>query len=208
MNCKRAKLHIALLVGDDLEDAAKAELHDHLRECAPCREYHQSMTAVPSPFEDLEERTVLSQHDSLWPGLLDRLPSKPGARVHDFNGWWAALAVGVACFAIALFWNDEAHSGRWSAPVAAQVAPPNPNAILEATKDIPSVFTGDLDQDKPPAPRRRFNEFIFDRTRPPTFLVPGFGPRRGPWIVSPLRGFDASDFGGTGESNLIDESRP
>jgi len=208
MNCKRAKLHIALLIGDDLEDAAQAELHEHLRECAPCREYHEGMIAVPSPFEDLEERTALPQHDSLWPGLLDRLPSQPGLRLHDFNGWWAALAVAVACFAIALFWNDEARSGRWSSPVAVQDVSPNPSATLDVTKDIPSVAVGDGIHRKPSAPQQRLNKFFFHSHRVSKSLLLGIDPYGRPVFAAPLRGSSPSDFDNRDDFKYQDDLRP
>ena len=114
MNCKRAQLYIALRVGDDLDDAALSELRGHLKQCPPCGVYAQRMI---TPLQDCELRSAEPLQDSLWPDLFEKLPPRPGRRTPDFHGWWAASAVVVACFAIGLFWHDEARSGHGNRPV-------------------------------------------------------------------------------------------
>ena len=106
MNCKRARLHIALHVGDDLDAAGVVELDRHLAACADCRDYTAQFAG---PLDSLHGNIVKpgELQDSLWPELLDKLPARPGNRILEFNGWWIALAVSAACLAILMFWQDE-----------------------------------------------------------------------------------------------------
>lgn len=186
MNCKRAKLHIALLIGDDLEEESQAELREHLRECAPCREYHSHMAAAPQPWQEVEQPAVLSPHDSLWPDLLEKLPPRPGRRMYDFNGWWAAVAVVFACVAIGLFWNDEARSGRRDEPVA-QYEPINSNSFPEF-EGRPPQFGVSQQPERPP------RRFYFQPDWRRLFWNRDNREGRRLLFVPQLRGANASDF--------------
>lgn len=113
MNCKRARLHIALRVGDDLDHAGTAELDGHLTGCADCRAHLGRVESNLHPLHERSGENPTDLRDSLWPDLLEKLPPRPGSRMPEFNGWWVALAVSAACAAILLFWQDESQSGRW-----------------------------------------------------------------------------------------------
>jgi hypothetical protein len=200
MNCKRAKLHIALLIGDDLDEDAQAELREHLRECAPCREYHAGMADAPQFLHDIGG-PVLQSHDSLWPDLLDKLPPRPGLRLHEFHGWWAAaVAVVVAFLAIGLFWNDEARSGRWNAPVATQRHAVDSPAFAELPK-VPPIGVGD--QPRKSRPPQRFSYGSYWRLIP----FPGDRESRRILVAPPLRGAGPSDYDGKVHFGRFDESQ-
>lgn len=112
MNCKEAKRQIALWVGDDLDTVASLLLERHLSVCSPCRHYARQLK---NDFRQLQQREAadeLSRQESLWPELLRKLPAQPGRRAPQFNGWWAALAVGVAWFALVSFWQNESRRLR------------------------------------------------------------------------------------------------
>lgn len=116
MNCKRAKLLIALWVGDDLTPDAEADLNRHVAECSCCNAHFQQMRHSVERLQDPGLSDEYRIHDSLWPDLASRLPPRPGSRIADFNGWWVATAVTVACFAIFAFSIDQSRSARRLTP--------------------------------------------------------------------------------------------
>lgn len=116
MHCKRAKLEIALWVGDDLDGNASDELKHHLSECAPCRQHRDRLKSSLKPLHDSDAASMFSINDSLWPNLLTQLPKRPAdSEPSEFNGWLPALAVCAACLAIMTFWRANEFS-RQSQP--------------------------------------------------------------------------------------------
>lgn len=142
MNCKRARLHIALDVGDDLDSSAAAELERHLAECAECRDYRRCAAGTLDSLHDETAEAPGELQDSLWPDLLEKLPPRPG-RVPDFNGWWVALAVSAACVAILMFWQEETDrslvAGTQAVPAPAAEIPGN---LRVPAKPVPDVTAG------------------------------------------------------------------
>lgn len=145
MNCKRARLQIALCVGGDLESDDCRELRQHLSSCEHCREqYDQMKSGVATLQERHENEDPYSLSDSLWPDLLQRLPARPGRGIPEFNGWWAALAVCVACVALLSFWNRETRVDRQvyadgsdsaAAPSAREIKEPIPGPVVMPVDD-------------------------------------------------------------------------
>lgn len=116
MNCKRARLEIALWVGNDLDEASVESLQRHIAECSPCRNHWEKLRSchqrLKSPSllsdESLSRGAVKSMHDSVWPDLLVRLPARNAeTQPVEFNGWFPAMAVIAASIAIAVFWQND-----------------------------------------------------------------------------------------------------
>lgn len=108
MNCKRAQLEIALWVGNDLDGSAVEGLQQHLSECSPCRRHWERLKASLKRLKDPVVSGARSMHDSVWPDLISRLPSRSAEpQPVEFNGWLPALAVIAASVAIAAFWQNE-----------------------------------------------------------------------------------------------------
>ncbi|MFQ5732376.1 MAG: zf-HC2 domain-containing protein, partial [Planctomycetaceae bacterium] len=70
MNCKRARLNIALRVGDDLDREGAAELDGHLARCADCREHLNRVESSLHPLYERNGEDPAVVQDSLWPDLL------------------------------------------------------------------------------------------------------------------------------------------
>lgn len=107
VNCKRARLSIALSIGGDLDDDGEWELSAHLEGCEGCRRHLERMRSHLPSLAVASESAELKLHDSVWPDLSRRLPTKRTRRIPRFNGWWVALAVCVACAFLAAVWQNE-----------------------------------------------------------------------------------------------------
>jgi hypothetical protein len=115
MRCRRAQAHIALWVGDDLEEPTLSRLREHVDGCPKCRAHADGMRGVldvlgcrpdaaadgvsgtgPS-FDEFDE-----PGESLWPRLSRQLPklARDTPPAADFNGWYPALAVAAVCLLI------------------------------------------------------------------------------------------------------------
>lgn len=103
MNCKRARTEIALLVGDDLDDASRRTVERHVSECPDCRDFRREMQTILETLYDLpaaeEERAA---HDSVWPSVSSRLNTFDASkhRRSRFNGWAVALSVAAMVLAM------------------------------------------------------------------------------------------------------------
>lgn len=135
VHCKRARLSIALSVGGDLDDDGEWELSAHLESCEDCRRYRAKLQA-DLPTLAVAQETPRRLHDSVWPDLVERLPARRTRRLPEFNGWFAAIAVCIACAVPVLFWKMESTERSPSvaaAPVAAtQSDLPQPVAPVDS----------------------------------------------------------------------------
>lgn len=150
MNCKQARILIALWVGDDLDEDAEVELDRHVAGCSACHEHFRRMQHSVQRLHDPDVSPEYRIHDSLWPSLACRLPDRPGGRVADYNGWWVALAVSAACVAIVLFSIDRSRSTHWE-PVA--VPAPAPAVTVTPGPDF-RIMQGPRLFGPAPTPRR------------------------------------------------------
>lgn len=120
LTCKRARLHIALAVGGDLDETGEAAMNAHLADCPPCTQHLQTMKSNLRPLHERDDESLFTLHDSLWPDLNERLPDRSSLRQMRYNGWWAASAVFVACIAIAMFWQKQSEAYRdWKSETVA-----------------------------------------------------------------------------------------
>ena len=99
MNCRQAKLDIALCVGEDLTDADRREkLRQHLTGCRECRSHLKRLKGMFHVLEKAEGQQTYDSADSLWPELVGRLghprPKSPGPH---FNGWVPFSVMAAAC---------------------------------------------------------------------------------------------------------------
>lgn len=108
MNCKRAKLSIALAVGNDLDDAADGELQQHLAGCTSCRMHQRELENSLGALQTGPEEDVFAAQDSVWPAVLGRLPS---TREQRFNGWIPAAALAAACLMMISIINEPPRYG-------------------------------------------------------------------------------------------------
>ena len=103
MNCRTARKHIALLVGDDLSQAEAAELMVHLRACPECTTAHRELAASSDVLALCNDEPVSRDRDSLWPAVraslvaMDATP-KASQRILATNA-----AMGLAVAACILF---------------------------------------------------------------------------------------------------------
>ena len=117
MNCKQARGKLALLIGNDLDVSAIAEVQKHVSQCAGCRERLQQLSSCLEVLQVPAAGTFLGDGESLWPRISVRLASPmAGQKPHRLSGWAPTLAVAAAC--AAMFWvasyqfvGDSAPSG-------------------------------------------------------------------------------------------------
>lgn len=136
MNCKQAKTQVALLIGNDLEPAALAEVRNHLGQCVGCREHFERLSSCLEVLQ-APPRSWNAQDESLWPKLSVRLASPSvGQKPHRLNGWAPTLAVAAAC--TAMFWVA---SSQWSAnqPAAQPSIPAGLQLQPQPIGDAPSL---------------------------------------------------------------------
>ena len=179
MNCRRAKLEIALWVGDDLDSRATDGLKRHLTECAPCRTHWQKLKLGLKPLQNSGSSVMFSIDDSLWPSLLTQLPDRPAEpQPTEFNGWLPAVAVCAACLAIVAFWQQNRFQDHSSAEMAENspiknVFPKNTFSKLVAGNWIPDPNTVLFltPEKKTPVP---LPIFPFPRNEGPLHGSPGF----------------------------------
>jgi predicted anti-sigma-YlaC factor YlaD len=120
MNCKQAKTQVALLIGNDLEPAALADVRNHLGQCASCRQHFEKLSSCLEVLQ-APPRGYNPEPESLWPKLSVRLASpSAGQKPHRLSGWAPSLAVAAAC--TAMFWVA---SRNWIATDAVDQAVPN-----------------------------------------------------------------------------------
>jgi hypothetical protein len=100
MNCRQAKLDIALWIGEDLTDGgAREELRRHVGACPPCRAHYRRMKKTIGVLEHADREATYESSDSVWPELAKRLDQRARRPMqgHRFNGWLPFAAMTVAC---------------------------------------------------------------------------------------------------------------
>ena len=114
MNCKAAKIEIALAAGNDLDEHSGSALQEHLGRCPSCR---QRWNDVRTALETLQVRCDISdempEHVTVWPQVSRRLAKmERDLRRERFNGWIPAGAVAAACLAILFFVGERVTEPR------------------------------------------------------------------------------------------------
>ena len=100
MNCRQAKLDIALWIGEDLTDAgAREELRRHVAACPPCRTHYRRLKKTLGVLEHADREATYDAADSVWPELSRRLDqrSRRPMQGNRFNGWLPFAAMTAAC---------------------------------------------------------------------------------------------------------------
>jgi hypothetical protein len=105
MNCRDAKLDLALLAGGDLDDAARLrELRRHLATCPDCRRRYQSAQTALHSLRGLKAAATTSTWESggsLWPAVQQELsrPPQPLTRqmFRQLRHWSPFAAMTAAC---------------------------------------------------------------------------------------------------------------
>jgi hypothetical protein len=100
MNCRQARIDLALCVGEDLPDAARREsLRQHVAQCPGCRAHYKRLRGTLRVLESSDRDRTYDVGGSLWPQLsnrIRRLEESPGPSSR-FNGWLPFVAVTAAC---------------------------------------------------------------------------------------------------------------
>lgn len=100
MNCRQARIDLALCVGEDLPDAARREsLRQHVAHCPGCRAHYKRLRGTLRVLESSDRDRTYDVGGSLWPQLSNRIrrleeAPQPASR---FNGWLPFVAVTAAC---------------------------------------------------------------------------------------------------------------
>lgn len=100
MNCRQARIDLALCVGEDLPDAARREsLKQHVAQCPGCRAHYKRLRGTLRVLESSDRDRTYDVGGSLWPQVshrIRRLEEAPQL-ASRFNGWLPFVAVTAAC---------------------------------------------------------------------------------------------------------------
>jgi hypothetical protein len=132
MNCKQAKSQVALLIGNDLEPAALADVRSHLGQCVSCRQHFEKLSSCLEVLQT-PPRGDNPEDESLWPKLSVRLASpNAGQKPHRLNGWAPTLAVAAAC-TVMLWVASKSWIGKDG------IQPVSPAGVVYPVVDPPAV---------------------------------------------------------------------
>jgi hypothetical protein len=143
MNCKQAKSHVALLIGNDLEPAALADVRSHLGQCVSCRQHFEKLSSCLEVLQ-APPRGYSPEAESLWPKLSVRLASPIiGQKPHRLSGWAPSLAVAAAC--TAMFWI----ASKQLIPSGSVEQTVPPGRVYPASQQIPLRLDGTPAENQP-----------------------------------------------------------
>lgn len=121
MNCRQARIDLALCVGEDLPEAARREsLRQHVAQCPGCRAHYKRLRGMLRVLEATDRDRTFDVGDSLWPQLsnrIRRLEESP-APSSRFNGWLPFVAVTAACAMLVVVMDVRAPSSPTQEAVA------------------------------------------------------------------------------------------
>lgn len=112
MNCKRTRLDIALMVGDDLDEGAEAAVRRHVAACPDCCEHLRRMQRSLGVLHEPNDIVANELSESVWPALAAKLPGREAGGQSGFNGWVPATALAAACLAVVMFVRNGPTSAR------------------------------------------------------------------------------------------------
>lgn len=114
MNCRQARIDLALCVGEDLPDAARREsLRQHVAQCPGCRAHYKRLRGTLQVLESSDRDRTYEVGGSLWPQLatrIRRMEESPGPSAR-FNGWLPFVAVTAACALLVVVIDLQAPNG-------------------------------------------------------------------------------------------------
>jgi hypothetical protein len=117
MNCRQARIDLALCVGEDLPEAARREsLRQHVAQCPGCRAHYKRLRGMQRVLESSDHDRTYDVGGSLWPALsnrIRRLEESPGP-TSRFNGWLPFVAVTAACAMLVVVMDLRAPSAGHS----------------------------------------------------------------------------------------------
>jgi hypothetical protein len=100
MNCRQARIDLALCVGEDLPEAARREsLRQHVAQCPGCRAHYKRLRGTLQVLESSDRDRTYDVGGSLWPQLSHRIRRLEESPVPPsrLNGWLPFVAVTAAC---------------------------------------------------------------------------------------------------------------
>ncbi len=131
MDCPKARQHLALFAGRDLEEALSLDLERHLEQCATCQNELMQVRAARERIAVLGAQTAAEmQSVDLWPALRERLAAETRSQSSAAarGGMWPAvrrwIPISIAAAALVVI------SVRWSMdPMDSVSAPPGVVAV-------------------------------------------------------------------------------
>ena len=109
MNCREAKAEIALLVGNDLEDAgARESLRRHVSACPECRGHYQRLKQTFKFLEQADKTETFEVRESMWPALSTRLRHRQQEQKPSRRQWWPLASFLAACIVVVAIINTPA----------------------------------------------------------------------------------------------------
>jgi len=143
-----------LVVGNDLDTAAKKELDAHLSACPPCRGYWQDMESSMYVLRDPAAAVSEQPHNSVWPRVASRLPRRaPKHSYAPFRGWMAAASVALACSVLVAYgvtYQSPGASQPFAVPgqmIGGLPSETNDGVHWKAGAPSPRDFFGDENED-------------------------------------------------------------
>ncbi len=150
MNCREAKVAIALHLGhDDVDPSDWEQTRRHVSTCRDCRGHYKSLKKSMAVLEQADVEKTYDVQKSLWSEIEPRLASQPGLkRDRGTRSWGPFVSFTVACMLFLLVWANPPHdpnsgsesihrSGRGlGVPFATAIQPGN-DRIQQDEKDVP-----------------------------------------------------------------------
>lgn len=104
-NCKRARVQIALQVGQDLDELEERQLRRHVAVCPDCREHQQRLKVDYAVLQECGGDGDCGPPRSVWPAVSERIVmlQRESALQYRFNGWVPAAVVTAASLLMFVF---------------------------------------------------------------------------------------------------------
>jgi Putative zinc-finger len=116
LKCRKTQKLLALLAGNDLDEASQVDVRRHLAVCPDCRAQWQGLQAGQQTLEQVRARPASASETppSIW-GDVHRLlgtttkAPPPGA---SWRGWLPAGALAAACLVVGILIFDTPYAGE------------------------------------------------------------------------------------------------
>ncbi len=111
MNCREAKVAIALHLGhDDVNPSDWEQTRRHVSTCQDCRGHYKSLKKSMAVLEQSDVEQTYDVRKSLWSEIEPRLASQPGLkRDRGTRSWAPFVSFTVACMLFLMVWANPPH---------------------------------------------------------------------------------------------------
>lgn len=141
MNCREAKVAIALHLGhDDVDPSDWEQTRRHVSTCRDCRGHYKCLKKSMAVLEQADVEKTYDVRKSLWTEIEPRLASQPGMkRDRGPRSWAPFVSFTVACMLFLLVWANPPHDpvpGTMHSPSGRSMGAPFAGAIQPANDQI------------------------------------------------------------------------